>query len=284
MMNLKPTTIKTRKRQAGLTLLELTVVMLILIGLAGLALPYASGFLQRAHDSTGASNLQAINQAIDRYEVEYLGQPDGWHSLINGGNTVVSYLMKPSLLTALRTTTIMAGSLKNAGIEKVYVMQTSATNPTFDAVSGAPISITGGASGTYLASVAALDLDGDGTNSVAEHLAAAFKGNADQKIAYDDTCYAYIVFGLGPENDMVGRTMNDAPMHIAGKDTMMPDKKYNRFVVVYRVDKDNSTSGCSSYTEKAKRVGAAMLMMKDNLWGSAVVTEHAWTNMTAGTP
>ncbi len=65
---------------------------------------------------------------------------------------------------------------------------------------------------------------------------------------------------------------------------MMPDKKYNRFVVVYRVDKDNEKAGCSSYTEKAKRVGAAMLMMKDNLWGSAVVTEHAWTNMTAGTP
>ncbi len=71
MMNLKPTTIKTRKRQAGLTLLELTVVMLILIGLAGLALPYASGFLQRAHDSTGASNLQAINQAIDRVVLPY---------------------------------------------------------------------------------------------------------------------------------------------------------------------------------------------------------------------
>ena len=37
--------VKQYTRQAGMTLIELTVVLLVLIGLAGLLLPYVSGFM-----------------------------------------------------------------------------------------------------------------------------------------------------------------------------------------------------------------------------------------------
>ena len=36
--------LKTIKRQAGMTLIELTVVLLVLIGLAGLLIPYVGCF------------------------------------------------------------------------------------------------------------------------------------------------------------------------------------------------------------------------------------------------
>jgi prepilin-type N-terminal cleavage/methylation domain-containing protein len=39
--------IKTIKRQAGMTLIELTVVLLILVGLAGLLVPYVGSFVQK---------------------------------------------------------------------------------------------------------------------------------------------------------------------------------------------------------------------------------------------
>ncbi len=47
---------KQMGREAGMTLIELTVVLLVLIGLAGLALPYISGFVGKTHNATSAAS------------------------------------------------------------------------------------------------------------------------------------------------------------------------------------------------------------------------------------
>ena len=54
-------------RQAGMTLIELTVVLLILIGLAGLLVPYVGSFTQTTHDSTNSNNVTQLNNAMGRY-------------------------------------------------------------------------------------------------------------------------------------------------------------------------------------------------------------------------
>ena len=41
-----------QRGQSGFTLIELTVVLLVLIGLAGALLPYVQGFVGRTHDAT----------------------------------------------------------------------------------------------------------------------------------------------------------------------------------------------------------------------------------------
>ena len=79
-------------RQAGMTLIELTVVLLVLVGLAGLMIPYVSGFVTKTHDATGSDSLASLNSAIQRYDVQFLGQPAGYDSLmsdITGGGGAV---------------------------------------------------------------------------------------------------------------------------------------------------------------------------------------------------
>lgn len=72
-----------KARQAGMTLIELTVVLLVLIGLAGLLIPYVSGFVSKTHDSTGTQTVAALNNAIQRHDVEFRGQPENFESLIS---------------------------------------------------------------------------------------------------------------------------------------------------------------------------------------------------------
>jgi type II secretory pathway pseudopilin PulG len=268
--------IKSRKYQAGLTLLELTVVLLILIGLSGLILPYAQGYLQRTHDSTGNDNLWELNNAINLFQAKYLEYPDGFHTLISSitGNPVYSDLMNTALVVPASPSMIEQMSLTMAGINKVWTMKDGAANgsATFDAVS-ALASVTA-SSPPNLAVVT----HGPDFSSAARHLAFAFYNNSAKYTEFDTNCYSYVAFGVGPESEMVGKVMSDAPLHFAATGGMGPEQKYNRFVAVFKVDKSNS-SGCSDHTEPAKLVGSAMLMMPNHLFGLAHTQAHTWENI-----
>ncbi|MCX8026056.1 MAG: prepilin-type N-terminal cleavage/methylation domain-containing protein, partial [Thermanaerothrix sp.] len=84
-------------RQAGMTLIELTVVLLVLLGLAGLLIPYVTGFAEKTHDSTGTNNLAQLNQNIARFETQYMRSPDRLETLVTGGNIIYPKLMNPDL-------------------------------------------------------------------------------------------------------------------------------------------------------------------------------------------
>ena len=219
MMNPKPTTIKTRKRQAGLTLLELTVVLLVLIGLSGLILPYAQGYLQRTHDSTGNDNLWELNNAIGLFQAKYMEYPQDFHTLVDpdsiyndmmnftasspGATTGTSDYIA-ARLGGLGPTAAM--SLNMAGINSVWTMKEGASNKsaTFDAVS-VQTALTGS---TPLA-VVTIKSGGMFANK-AEHLAYAFYNNTSAWKNFDhdgtldgvDNCYEYVVFGVGAESEM----------------------------------------------------------------------------------
>lgn len=51
-------------RQTGMTLIELTVVLLVLIGLAGVAIPYVSGTSRMALCQATDASMQAVKTAI----------------------------------------------------------------------------------------------------------------------------------------------------------------------------------------------------------------------------
>lgn len=62
-------------KQKGLTLLEITVVLLILIALAGLAIPYIGGTSRKALcDSTDITMANVKRAIMDRYYLDTLGQ------------------------------------------------------------------------------------------------------------------------------------------------------------------------------------------------------------------
>ncbi|BCX82749.1 hypothetical protein MIT9_P2335 [Methylomarinovum caldicuralii] len=289
MMNLKPKTIKTRKRQAGLTLLELTVVLLVLIGLSGLILPYAQGYLQRTHDSTGNDNLWELNNAINLFQAKYLEYPEDFHALVESGGAIYDDLMNTDLVAAATMGPTQRMSLSMAGINRVWLMKDGASNEsaTFDAIDVTTEIRTGMATGLNrtLAVVTATSA----YPTKGQHLAFAFYNSTAPAIVANfdhdgtldgtDACYDYVVFGVGPESEMVNTVMSDAPLHFASTGGMGPENKYNRFVAVFRVDKSN-TAPCSENTEPAKLVGSAMLMMPPHLFGLAHTQSHTYENIT----
>lgn len=283
------------KAQAGMTLIELTVVLLVLIGLAGLLIPYVAGFVGKTHDSTGTFNSAALDTNVQRYVAEKTSLPNNLESLVQtvagtgaagencdpAGNGAIDNIYCKMMNTAFFTPVAAAAprnmSLSMAGITDLYGMDPSTDNATFASTVALPTPI---APTTVLATVAAIDDNGDGTATVAEHMAAAF----ERPIAnFNDTCYDYVAFGIGDKTDLIGSTMSTAPVHFAQQGTMGPVNRYNRFVAVVQVDKDNTTAGCSGSTEPAKFIGAAMAMGAGagHLWGTSHSLAHTWENIAA---
>ncbi len=70
-------------KQLGMTLLELTVVLLVLIALAGLTVPYIGGTNRKALcDATDVSMANIKRAIMDRYFLDTLG-----HFPVSNGNT-----------------------------------------------------------------------------------------------------------------------------------------------------------------------------------------------------
>ena len=63
-----------QNKQAGMTLIELTVVLLVLVALAGLAIPYVSGTSRKALcDATDVSMANIKRVIMERYYLDTLG-------------------------------------------------------------------------------------------------------------------------------------------------------------------------------------------------------------------
>ncbi len=264
-----------KARQAGMTLIELTVVLLVLIGLAGLLIPYVSGFVGRTHDSSGADSIQEVAKAIAGYDAKYQGYPGGLDIMTDSTNGMITYMMNSGVATATAMTAINTQSLFRGGITNLKGMCDDAAdadcatfNPTFDyydstqdwVISGnGNVAIGGGAAAAptteALAVVAAADVD---TVCSTDNAARDNDGDGTQD-------YIYVMLGVGPESDMTGRTVQSAPVHFAQIGAMNANNRYNRFVAIFAVDNDNASAdgsniGKEGSSDNARFVCGAMAM------------------------
>jgi len=213
-----------KARQAGMTLIELTVVLLVLIGLAGLLIPYVSGFVTKTHDSTGSSNIAAVNNAMMRFTVEnYDKFPNKLDSLVDQDNVVFKKMMSsmmgnPQYFKTTTLTADQATSLTGAGVSTVMIMDKAATNATFDNTDGTKGVATG-------ATFAIID------DSVISESDLSQRMGKPIDMASND----YFVFGLGDDSLIAGKTLNDVPVHFAKSANMGADNAYNHFVVMFEV-------------------------------------------------
>jgi len=283
-------------RQAGMTLIELTVVLLVLIGLAGLMIPYVSGFMSKTHDSTGTNNVAALNTAIYRFQGEKMRLPDGLQTLVEGGtgtNVDEIYLdmMNDAQFTAEAIGMPGQMSLSMAGIQTAYNMRdTDVSGSATFAAANTEVTI---GMGTVMASL------NPATAGSQANLQKAFGGVLSNYKDYDGStgcAVKYIAMGVGQESEMIGKTISEAPLHFASQGDMGPESKYNRFVVVLRVDDDNAasfdasgitlddgstgsaTQDCSAMVP-AQFVGSAMAMSQDHLFGLSHSLSHTYENM-----
>ena len=233
-----------KARQAGMTLIELTVVLLVLIGLAGLMIPYVSGFVSKTHDSVNSDSLAAVNGAIQRYDVQFMGQPNGYESLMStvdtsGAGAIYTKMMGGTGTNDyLKTVSVQGSALAGVGIDTLREMNDSTGDATF-AASDATITIT---NDSDLYTLAALNVKGsdcgmsDAMGCIKDDAALAkILGRSASTI--DTSANDYLVFGIGSDSGMVGKTMSEAPVHFAKTGAMSAANKYNRILAVYSVSK-----------------------------------------------
>jgi type II secretory pathway pseudopilin PulG len=294
--------VKQYTRQAGMTLIELTVVLLVLIGLAGLLLPYVGGFMSKTHDSTGTNNQASLDNTIQRFQGSNMKLPNNMEALINGVpgtasatdatcqtaliDTAYCKLMYTGFFVPVQLAAPRLASLNSAGITSLYYNNPDTANATFLSTLPTPTTL---AAASWVAGV--------GTHTFAtieEHLAYTFQRPVSN---FDSTCYDYVAFGIGEGSELTGKAMSTAPVHFASQGGMGPVNKYNRFVGVFQVDKLAAASapaavgttginskGCNAGTEAAKFIGSAMSMgqMSGGLWGLAQSQSHSYENIAAG--
>jgi type II secretory pathway pseudopilin PulG len=287
--------IKTIKRQAGMTLIELTVVLLILVGLAGLLVPYVGSFVQKTHDSTNSNNLAQLNNAMGRFITDKNRLPHHMESLINstaqlasasgscaGAPGAIDLVYCGMLDTAMFTVVdygdatsngtgdddaISVESLRKAGLTMFVGNDNNTNNKTFASTigmyylpnSGQPAGMIKGKFASVNAGPQVAPM------AVEKHLAQALGG---APMDYNTDCYDYIAFGIGDKNELIGNTMTSAPVHFPENAELGPVQRYNHYVAILQVDKDNTSTGtvasgtypytCSSITEKAKFLGTVM--------------------------
>jgi type II secretory pathway pseudopilin PulG len=280
-----------------MTLIELSVVLLVMVGLAGVAVPYVAGMADKAHDSTTGSTISQLNQSIASFRGNHNALPDRLETLVDASGALYSKLMSQvnyagktfGTPVALNATAVV--SLKKAGLTSVLNNLSSPAqgNATFGSTNGTPVTVS---TTVKLAPVAPLAWsNSSATTGVAEHLAYALGGNLDQysdnEIDSDHStagkkpgCYTYFGLGIGDNNEMIGSSMQSAPILFMPNGDMNPEKKYARFIAIMKVHTKVAHDGtCPDTEQPASFVGTVAAMDFKALIGSA--SSQQWATSSA---
>lgn len=223
------------RRRAGLTLLELVVVLVVLAALAGILVPLLPNLVRQSHAAVSGTNVPEINKAVQTYAaLNYSSQPDRFDSLMETG-TANEYSLLPNDggVTLVDSGEIIvdtltldeANALIDAGINEVIDGAAAPESATFD----------------YPVLPARAIADGEDLLFVTPAYAQAVF-NTEPGVAVPSG--RYVLLGLGPNATIVGSTnggMAEAPVHFPESEDGNPTNAYCRYVVVYNVDGERAT-------------------------------------------
>ena len=236
-----------KRNRRGLTLIELVVVMTILIALAGLLVPTFSSMLTRGHVSTCATNIPETNKVVQEYQQLYGRYPNNLDALTDGTN-LINYFAGGVLDPTNGGTATMAGgeittytltatdvsTMANAGITSIQSMLAVAGSaaiaagfdPTFNYYSDYAVPTSGTANAITVAAgkvVAQIDPTTTAGAAILNKLNQPLTGT-------------YIVLGIGPRCDMIGKTMTTPPVHFGDTVPLNPELGYERLVCVFKIE------------------------------------------------
>lgn len=218
----------------GLTLLELVVVLAILAALAGLLLPLAGQYLEKAHASSSADNIKEITKAVQQYNAVTRNYPDSLDSLLEDATANTLEAQLPGTETSYLSVTPIDDyrtSLSAVGITTVMSHDAAVgASATFDGTSssaGIPAGVDAAANIATLV---------DGADVVAAQF--GYVGAASP---------VYAVFGFGHNTEIIGEWIQEAPFHFP--DAGNPNDTYSRYALVFEVFADGSPAkfvGCAA--------------------------------------
>ncbi|MFN4259454.1 MAG: type II secretion system protein [Gemmataceae bacterium] len=231
------------RRRCGLTLMELVVVLVILIALAGILIPLLPSFLERAHVSSCATNIPELNKAMQTYQSLYYAYPDEYDALIEGSGLFTRLPADaPGNYVGgqLGTMTLNAGTLaalQHAGIRNLWYMSsapgTSATFSPYDPAATVPTPLATGSTVATLDGLAAVDKLG---------------------VRPAQATATFVIFGLGKRCTIVGRTIAEPPTHFGDRPEISAGEAYGRYGVVFQL-----TDATGTALSKARFLGVVAL-------------------------
>ncbi len=206
------------KNRQGLTLLELVVVMVILVALAGILVPMLPGMLGRAHAVNHTANITEINKIWGLYTNVNGSYPDGLDSLISGTDLYDKVHSDEDLLAG-QLEDGQADALIAAGITTVYSMSNTTDNATME---------------PYGATTTAVAIADDAYAAFLNGAAARRLFGVASTAALDDAASEFVVFGVGQNCTAIGANfgMQSAPIHFEDRGHS-PIEHYSRFGVVF---------------------------------------------------
>jgi prepilin-type N-terminal cleavage/methylation domain-containing protein len=235
-----------RKARRGLTLIELIVVLMILIALAGMLIPMLPSMLSRAHDSTCSNTISETNQNIQTYLqlrgsypnnldalgdgtalIDYLANGNGWPVAAGGpGNTTN---MAGGQIVLHKLSAAEANALTQVGITQIQNMVTTYSagiagtgfDETFNNYNDVVITGSPSPSANAVAIASGVKL-------------ASLTAGAITQLSLPATG-TYVVLGIGPRSSMIGVTMAAAPVHFGTNTALYPEYGYQRFVAVFKI-------------------------------------------------
>jgi Tfp pilus assembly protein PilE len=283
------------RRRAGLTLMELVVVLVILVALAGIVVPMMPNLLTNAHDATVTTNISEVNRAVGSYFTINLAYPDQFDSMVdtNGAMYTGAIWAPGNQFSALTFTPVTGGGAPAANGTQAFTLGTLQAGEDFSlqwgginnlrqlnatpfAPATGPMQPNGG-SATYNAYI----------DNVTGQLAAKMvptkvgtpvivadpnyiyqKMNMPLKYGTDGNPGRYLIFALGTKCTIVGATnfgLANAPMSFGEHQAETPQNNYARFLVVFRVFTDGSTRAefCGTAHDDATGLGTADMHMQE---------------------
>jgi type II secretory pathway pseudopilin PulG len=266
---------RLRSVRRGLTLMELTIVLMILVAIAGILIPMLPSMLTRAHVGAHTTNVTELDKLILTYQAMNNAFPDNWDAMTDG-TTMISYMaggvLDPISVPPTSWSTGGTGSsanqaggvfsqsnpsaaelsaLQSAGIAHVYPMQATpggtmwdgnAFDPTFDNYKTAP------GTPTSITSSTALVFIDPAKNSVA----LSFIQNQYPNWS---TTARYVALGIGERCTLIGKWAPTPPVHFSDTQDATPQFSYARFVAIFKVSDPNAPGGINM----AQFVGSAAI-------------------------
>lgn len=246
-MNILPLKAAARAtRRAGLTLIELVVVLTILVALGSLLVPVIGNALTRSHVATCASNIPEIAKTITGTLATNGTLGDDWSTGVfdagvatNGGSPVNAIV---GLEAAGGTVTLAAAALTpeesaamaELGITRVFNHGDPATVGEYDVTfnTGYVEAFLGtGPGGTATPTPVITLTDAQATNIF---LSPPVNPTAPAAVT-DPPLVKYIWLGIDKENDLVGTAFPEAPVHFGDTEGAFPNQVYSRFGAIFRI-------------------------------------------------
>ena len=236
----KGSKVKTMEKLAarGFTLVELVVVLMVLVALAGILLPQFSGMVARTHTSAASTNMAEINKAINLYpgfKNPLKGYPDKLDVPIDSSGALATTVLEaggPPDMTVITLDANQIASLNTAGITTAYPLLNLATLTS------------GGLSATFSGNDLAHPVSYSGTSAKAVQMSdtrvlTEFGNSFQGAAATVPVPETYVIFGLNDTCTAIPSVMFAAPLHF---DQVDPTVVYSRFFLVFAIPVTGSSN------------------------------------------